>query len=301
MAIVQNTAGQGLYVYAYDNTTDLAKTGDSANITATISKDGGGAVATATANPTEISGGVYWYPLSQAETNAKALALIPVSATANVLLSPVFEITIDAAISSRASQASVNALPAAAAAQSAVESALLLGAEAAMADLGNIGLGIAFDLRNPRAVAYLRDKGAALVTQINETTRAEMRDLIVNMIEERASYDQIAREISRRWAEMAIPKPQGHIDSRAHLIAVTEVGNAYEAGNLAAVQDMASLGLAMEKSWLTVGDDRVSDGCAENEGAGWIPLDEPFPSGDQAPLRFPGCRCTALYRRVGSG
>ena len=115
MAIVQNTAGQGLYVYAYDNTTDLAKTGDSANITATISKDGGGAVATATANPTEISGGVYWYPLSQAETNAKALALIPVSATANVLLSPVFEITIDAAISSRASQASVNALPAAAA------------------------------------------------------------------------------------------------------------------------------------------------------------------------------------------
>lgn len=70
---------------------------------------------------------------------------------------------------------------------------------------------------------------------------------------------------------------------------------------LAAVKDMASLGLAMEKSWLTVGDNRVSDGCAENEGAGWIPLDEPFPSGDQAPLRFPGCRCTALYRRVGSG
>lgn len=45
MAIVQNTAGQGLYVYAYDNTTDLAKTGDSANITATISKDGGGLLA----------------------------------------------------------------------------------------------------------------------------------------------------------------------------------------------------------------------------------------------------------------
>ncbi len=41
MAIVQNTAGHGLYVYAYDNTTGLAKTGDSANITAIISKDGG--------------------------------------------------------------------------------------------------------------------------------------------------------------------------------------------------------------------------------------------------------------------
>ena len=50
---------------------------------------------------TEISGGVYWYPLSQAETNAKALALIPVSGTANVLLSPVFEITIDASLPNR--------------------------------------------------------------------------------------------------------------------------------------------------------------------------------------------------------
>jgi hypothetical protein len=190
---------------------------------------------------------------------------------------------------------------AAAAAQTAVEAALLLGAQAALADFGDVGLGIAFDLRNPRALAYLREYGAALVTQINETTREEMRDLIVRMVEERASYDQVAREISRRWAEMRIPKPQGHIDSRAHLIAVTEVGQAYEQGNLAAVQSMADLGLQMEKSWLTVGDDRVSDGCAENEAAGWIPLDEPFPSGDDRPLRFPGCRCTTMYRRAGSG
>lgn len=190
---------------------------------------------------------------------------------------------------------------AAAAVQSAAAQALLLGAQAVLADLGNIGLGIAFDLANPRAQAYLREYGAQLVTRINETTRQEMQDLIFSMVEDRATYDQIARAIKDRWSEMAIPKPQGHIDSRAHLIAVTEVGNAYEYGNMTAVKDMASLGLQMEKSWLTVGDDRVSDGCAENEGAGWIPLDEPFPSGDQAPLRFPGCRCTALYRRAGSG
>lgn len=189
--------------------------------------------------------------------------------------------------------------PAAAAAlQTAAGQALLLGMQAAVGDLG--GIGISFDLANPRAVAYLREYGAKLVTQINETTQQEMRDLIVRMVEDRKSYDQIAREISRRWTEMAIPKPQGHIDSRAHLIAVTEVGNAYEQGNLLVVQDMAGLGLAMEKQWLTVGDNKVSDGCALNEEAGWIPADEAFPSGDQAPLRFPGCRCTALYRRVGS-
>jgi hypothetical protein len=187
----------------------------------------------------------------------------------------------------------------AAAVQTAVEASLLAGMTATVVDLG--GIGISFSLQNPRALAYLREYGALRVTQINETTRVEMRDLIVRMVEERATYDQVARAISARWSEMAVGKPQLHIDSRAHLIAVTEVGNAYEQGNQIVVQDMAGLGLAMEKHWLTVGDDRVSDGCAENEAAGWIPIDEPFPSGDDRPLRFPGCRCTTMYRRAGSG
>lgn len=180
--------------------------------------------------------------------------------------------------------------------QGGVEASMLAGMGAAVGDLG--GIGLAFDLHNPRAVAYLREYGAARVTQISATTRQEMQTLIANMIDEGASYDQIAREIKLRWKEMAIGKPQLHIASRAHLIAVTEAGNAYEYGNLVVVQDMAVLGLAMEKFWQTVGDGRVSDGCAENEGAGWIPVDEAFPSGDDRPLRFPGCRCTALYRRV---
>jgi hypothetical protein len=53
----------------------------------------------------------------------------------------------------------------------------------------------------------------------------------------------------------------------------------------------------MEKRWLTVGDDRVSDGCKDNQRAGWIALNDAFPSGDDRPLRFPGCRCVVQYRR----
>lgn len=180
--------------------------------------------------------------------------------------------------------------------QDGAEASMLAGMRAAVGDLG--GIGLSFDLHNPRAVAYLREYGAARVTQISETTRSEMQTLIANMVDDGSSYDQIARAIKRRWREMAIGKPQLHIDSRAHLIAVTEAGNAYEHGNLAVVQDMAGLGLPMEKYWQTVGDDRVSDGCAENEAAGWIPVADLFPSGDERPLRFPGCRCTGLYRRA---
>ena len=98
MAIIKNTAAQGLYVYAHDTAADAAKTGDAANITATISLDGAAAGATNDTNPTEIGGGVYWFALTQAETNAGALALVPVSATGDVVLDPIIVLTQEAVI-----------------------------------------------------------------------------------------------------------------------------------------------------------------------------------------------------------
>ena len=91
--LFKNQAGQGVYLYAHNLATDAPKTGDAANITATISKDGAAAGATATANPTEIGGGVYWLPLSPSETNAGALALAFASATANVQIAPLIVYT----------------------------------------------------------------------------------------------------------------------------------------------------------------------------------------------------------------
>lgn len=107
----------------------------------------------------------------------------------------------------------------------------------------------------------------------------------------------MAREISSRFEEFAVGKPQQHIDSRAHLVAVTETAEAYEEGNRIAAKQIQQQGITMEKFWLTVKDNRVSDGCDENMDAGWIGIDEAFPSGHQRPPRFPGCRCDTLYRR----
>lgn len=164
--------------------------------------------------------------------------------------------------------------------------------------IGELDVDYSFSLKNPRAVKYIAEHGAKLVTGINDTTRSYLGTVINDGVDGGWSYDRMAKAITDRFSQFAVGVPQKHIESRAHLVAVTEVGQAYEAGNEIVVNDLTKAGLKMEKKWDTVGDDRVSDGCLENERAGWIPIDEEFPSGDMRPLRFPGCRCTALYRRA---
>jgi len=63
------------------------------------------------------------------------------------------------------------------------------------------------------------------------------------------------------------------------------------------VDMMVEQGLMMEKKWLTVGDDLVSEECDANEAEGWILSDAVHMSGHMHPPRFPGCRCDELYRR----
>lgn len=179
--------------------------------------------------------------------------------------------------------------------QAGVAEALLAGASEV---IGMVGVDYAFGLANPRAVAYLEAHGYGLISQIDSVTRGNIATIVTNGTAEGWSYNRVAREITSLYSEMAIGKPQRHIDSRAHLIAVTEAGNGYEEGNLAVVRDLEDAGLRMEKKWLTVGDDRVSDGCQANQAEGWIPVAQAFQSGHARPLRFPGCRCTTEYRRA---
>ena len=178
--------------------------------------------------------------------------------------------------------------------QALVEAAIQSGARAAIADLG---ADISFSLANPRAVAFLEQYGAERVTKINQTTRKAIHDMVTRGMELGLPYDQVAEEISSRFSEFAVGMPQRHIESRAHLVAVTEAANGYEEGSRSAVGELEAAGIEIEHKWLTVGDSRVSDGCRSNQAAGWIPNGQAFPSGHERPPRFPGCRCTALYQR----
>jgi hypothetical protein len=175
----------------------------------------------------------------------------------------------------------------------AVQAALVLGAATT---IGETGLKISFSLQNPRAVSYLQDYGAKLVAGVDDTTRKQLQTIITQAVNDGWSYDRTAQAIIDKFDDFAVGRPQAHIDSRAHLVAVTETGNAYTEGRLQAAQQLQAAGLDMEKAWDTVGDDKVSDGCRNNAAVGWITLDDAFPSGHQRPLRFPGCRCDLMTR-----
>lgn len=149
-----------------------------------------------------------------------------------------------------------------------------------------------FDLHNPRAAAYMKEHGAALVTKIDEETRNLIKTVLDDGINNGWSYGKIARMIHDRYDDMSV--------ARAQRIAVYETGMAYEKGNAVVVRDLQDGGLEMEKSWLTVGDDKVEEECLANEADGWIPADEAHSSGDMEPLQHGGCRCSELYRMKGS-
>lgn len=185
-----------------------------------------------------------------------------------------------------------------AALEKAYSSALLLGGKAQLAE---VGIKISFSLDNPRAAHYIASYGADQIAGIDETTKEDMRNLLTAAVKNGDSYNQIAQAIKARYKHYATGVPQQHIRSRAHLIAITETGNGYQAGNYASMQATQDTGIKMQKRWLTVGDLRVSDGCKNNQAQSWIGLNKEHISGHNHPLRFPGCRCVEQYQRARSG
>lgn len=167
--------------------------------------------------------------------------------------------------------------------------ALLEGGRTAIAEFG---VDASFDLKNPRAVAYLEAHPALRVAGINAATREEVGRIIAAGTEAGASYTSISRELRAAF--------EGFSARRAKLIAVTEMGDAYEAGNRGVADMLTAVGLEVEKQWLDVGDRRVDPECVSNAAQGWIPIEAAFASGHQQPTAHPGCRCTTEYRRKGS-
>lgn len=149
-------------------------------------------------------------------------------------------------------------------------------------------------LPNLRAQEYAKKHAAEAVTQINDTTRKEIARIVSDGVKSGSSYNDIAKAIKDKFKEFAVPMPQKHVSNRAVLVAVTELANAYCEGNAQVGNYLQDNGVKMMKAWQTLEDDRVSDGCKENERVGWIPINKEFPSGHMHPPRFPGCRCDFL-------
>ena len=163
--------------------------------------------------------------------------------------------------------------------------------------VADLGIDQSFSLPNPRAVAFLKEHAAKMVSNIDDTTEGYIRTLMTRAVDEGWSYDRTAKMLSDRFTQFAVGSPLQHIDSRAHLVATTEAAFGYEHANASIAGDLGEAGLPMMKSWLTVYDDRVdTEDCLPNEKEGWIPADQDFQDGSSEPPAHPGCRCSALYQ-----
>ena len=136
------------------------------------------------------------------------------------------------------------------------------------------------------------------LNSINQTTQDYINTQVRHAMEEGWSYDRTAKAITDRFEEFAVGRPQLHIKSRAHLVAVTETGNMYVEGAVQTARAVQDMGLEVEKKWSTIGAERVCDDCNANAAVGWIPLNSLYPSGHMQPLAHPACRCDQYHRRA---
>jgi len=144
------------------------------------------------------------------------------------------------------------------------------------------------DLVSKDAIAYLEQHGAELVTALNDTTRTQLAGVLSTAMQEGWSYKQTAQTIASTF--------EGFSVDRAQLVAVYESALAYSEGQSAVARALQAGGHEMVKEWITVNDERVDLVCSENEGAGPIPFDDTFPSGDDMAPAHINCRCdVAVY------
>ena len=132
-----------------------------------------------------------------------------------------------------------------------------------------------------QAVAFAKTRGAKLVTQMDTETKRRLAGVISNGIQNKRGVPGIARDIRKTFTDMT--------KFRSELIARTETANALGESFMDRGKDLGVTG----KEWVTVGDQRVSLECQDNEAAGVIPFDQEFPSGHMTPPQHPDCRCAA--------
>lgn len=140
----------------------------------------------------------------------------------------------------------------------------------------SLAIDLAFDVDNP-LIQTILNQLARRVTNVAETTRDEIRELVGRQADEGWTVDQLARAIRQRGI-VASPV-------RAELIAVTETASAYSLGSKAAYR---AAGVVSGVRWLTT--DNACPVCDPLNGK-VSTLDADFGEGIPHPPAHPRCRC----------
>uniref|UniRef100_A0A6M3LV99 Putative capsid morphogenesis protein n=1 Tax=viral metagenome TaxID=1070528 RepID=A0A6M3LV99_9ZZZZ len=131
------------------------------------------------------------------------------------------------------------------------------------------------------ATDFAKKRGAELVTKMDEETKRRLGNVISEGIKNKRGVPGIARDIRKTFTDMT--------KYRSELISRTETANALGEAFTDRGKGLGVTG----KEWVTVGDDRVSLECQDNEAQGVIPFDQEFRSGHMTPPQHPACRCAA--------
>ena len=158
----------------------------------------------------------------------------------------------------------------------------IAGAAATLAGELKSGKSISDDV----ASRYLRDNSLTKLTgDFSDTSVQRLRDAVADAWDEGGSFNQVVRAIETTFDDFTT--------TRSELIAQTEMADAYNEGRDAIAREA---GLD-EKSWETESGDPCPI-CIDNEDAGWIDIDDDFPSGDDAPTAHPNCLCILNFRKT---
>jgi SPP1 gp7 family putative phage head morphogenesis protein len=169
---------------------------------------------------------------------------------------------------------------------------------------------------------YVDKRGAALVTNLNADGLAVLRAMLDIALEHMLSPYQLSRivkpcigltdrdagAVSKLLASLldqgmsydeALAKAKEYADelrdARAMNIARTELAEAFNQGQLDALQDaMHELGAQAAKDWETAQDERTCEECAGLDGE-TVGINESFSNGAVCPPAHPSCRCSLGY------
>lgn len=136
---------------------------------------------------------------------------------------------------------------------------------------------------DPRAITWANERAAELVTEIGDTTRQGVRDLVARAIEEGWSNETLAEQLLEAGAFSG---------ARAERIARTETAFADVAGNLIGWK---ASGVVSQKEW-KVADSGECPLCADMDGE-VVGIDEDFDFDGEMIEGPPGhvnCRCDVL-------
>lgn len=161
----------------------------------------------------------------------------------------------------------------------------------------NPDFAINWELRNDPAVRYLDDilvnqSNVYLAWSIWATTYKRVNRLVARWVAEWLSYTEVAKDINKL-------DPVVFSKNRAKVIAVAELGTAYENWKFMPMQELKNKWEIVLKKWLTVNDERVRPDHHKNQTDWYIPLDMLFSwTGTKVAPAPPNCRCSLIYKVI---